>query len=120
MRDESQCVIQTGVGEDIRKNSKERSAGWCIQGMRSHGFTFLYYGRGTSPLSLSVLHISLLTPPSLHSSFSLFPSLLYHFCLYVEQFFPADIQSLKLFFFLFLNQSPCVLSVHGSSSPRVG
>lgn len=46
MRDEAQCVTQKGVGEDTQKQEGEE------QGMPSHGFAFLYYGRATSPLSL--------------------------------------------------------------------
>ena len=52
MRDESQCVNQTGGGEDMHKNSKERSHQLVHGRNVISWFYFLYYGRGTSLLSL--------------------------------------------------------------------
>lgn len=58
------------------------------------------------------------------SLISLSASVLYHFWLSAgvcgAVFFPADIQSLQLLFFSVPKSvPPCVISMHGSSSPRV-
>lgn len=108
MRDESQCVNQTGGGEDIHKNSKERSHQLVHGRNVISWFYFLYYGRGDlSAFSPSQLSLFLFFPSRRNT-----PPFSFSQCL-EEHFFPSEL------FFLLLNQFPCVISMHGSSSPRV-
>lgn len=91
----------------MHKNSKERSHQLVHGRNVISWFYFLYYGRGTSLLSLPLSCPSFSSFPPVSLRLLFFPQ-----CL-EEHFFPSEL------FFLLLNQFPCVISMHGSSSPRV-